>query len=175
MQGWSSFYETLGGAAAALLGLLFVSVSVRAEQILGARHSHARRIAEQAFQNYLAVLLVSLVSLMPNVGTVSLGFTLLYSLGAWAVWVIIRVYQTLVRWRAEETKVLTLRRYIASIGGFGTLIYAGVFLARGHDEYRDLVPIGALILLVSATIVSWELLISVAREREPPGPTGKAE
>jgi hypothetical protein len=31
------------------------------------------------------VLLVSLVSLMPNVGTVSLGFTLLYSLGAWAV------------------------------------------------------------------------------------------
>jgi hypothetical protein len=99
-----------------------------------------------------------------------LGFTLLYSLGAWAVWVVIRVYQTLMHWRAEETKVLTLRRYIASIGGFGTLIYAGVFLARGHDEYRDLVPIGALILLVSATIVSWELLISVAREREPPGP-----
>jgi len=65
---------------------------------------------------------------------------------------------------------MTLRRYIASIAGFGTLIYAGIFLPQGHDDYRNLVPIGALILLVSATIVSWELLISVAREREPPGP-----
>ena len=115
-------YETMGGAAAALLGLLFVSVSVRAEQILGARHSHARRIAEQAFQNYLAVLMVSLVSLMPNVGTISLGFTLLYMLGIWAAWVVIRLHQTLMNWRAERTRLLTLRRYIASIGGFGTLI-----------------------------------------------------
>ena len=160
----------MGGAAAALLGLLFVSVSVRAEQILGAKHSHARRIAEQAFQNYLAVLLVSLVSLMPNIGTISLGFTLLYMLALWAVWVIIRIYQTLMHWRAEESRVMTLRRYIASVAGFGMLIYAGVFLAQGHDDDRNLVPIGALILLGSATIVSWELLISVAREREPPGP-----
>ena len=170
MQGWASFYETLGGAAAALLGLLFVSVSVRAEQILGAKHSHARRIAEQAFHNYLAVLMVSLVSLMPNVGTISLGFTLLYMLGIWAAWVVIRVHQTLVHWREEETRLLTLRRYIASAGGFGTLIYAGVFLARGHDDYRGLVPIGALVLLVSATVVSWELLVSVARGR-----TGRAD
>ena len=98
MQGWASFYETLGGAAAALLGLLFVSVSVRAEQILGAKHGHARRIAEQAFHNYLAVLMVSLVSLMPNVGTISLGFALLYMIGIWAAWVVIRLQQTLVHW-----------------------------------------------------------------------------
>jgi hypothetical protein len=167
MQDWSSFYETLGGAAAALLGLLFVSVSVRAEQILGARHGHSRRIAEQAFQNYLAVLMVSLVSLMPNVDTVSLGIAFLWMLGVWAAWVVIRVHQTLMNWRTETSRVKTVRRYFASAAGFGTLIYAGAKLARGDAGYRQLVPIGAIILLVSATIVSWELLISVVREAEP--------
>ena len=36
MQAWSSYYATIGGAAATLLGLLFVAVSVNASAALGA-------------------------------------------------------------------------------------------------------------------------------------------
>ncbi len=41
MQSWQQFYEMIGGAGATLLGLLFVSVSLNAEQILGPTHKHS--------------------------------------------------------------------------------------------------------------------------------------
>jgi len=56
MQAWSQFYAAMAGASAALLGLLFVVVSINAPAALGPEEAVSRRLAEQAFQNYLTVL-----------------------------------------------------------------------------------------------------------------------
>ncbi len=60
MQPWSQFYATIAASSAALLGLLFVVVSINAPAALGAHAILSRRLTEQAFQNYLAVMMVSL-------------------------------------------------------------------------------------------------------------------
>jgi hypothetical protein len=66
MKEWLEFYSVIGGSAATLLGLLFVAVSMNAAAILGKAHENSKRLAEQAFQNYLAVMLVSLLAIFPT-------------------------------------------------------------------------------------------------------------
>ena len=165
MQGWSSFYEMLGGAAATLLGLLFVSVSLNAEIILGATHQHSRRLAEQAFQNYMAVLIISLLVLFPEMSVISFGYSILWTTGFWGLWVVYRMYQVMrTQPPAKESRLRALRRYVPSLAGFGALIFAGIRMIHAGD-YTVLTAVGVLVLLISATVASWELLIKVAEEK----------
>ena len=46
MQAWTAFYTVIGGASAALLGLLFIAVSVNAVAAMGPGQEHSRRLAE---------------------------------------------------------------------------------------------------------------------------------
>ncbi|HEX4302809.1 MAG TPA: hypothetical protein VHZ78_08445 [Rhizomicrobium sp.] len=168
MQTWTTFYEMLGGAAATLLGLLFVSVSLNAEAILGAAHQHTKRLAEQAFQNYLCVLLISLLVCFPGMRPASLGQSVLWTTGIWAFWVVSRIYLVLTGPVADESRIRSLRRYITTFIGFGALICGGVMLLLGQGDYTDFIGIGAILLLISATVVSWELLIRIAERRYAP-------
>jgi hypothetical protein len=165
MQSWTTFYEMIGGAAATLLGLLFVSVSLNAEAILGPSHKHAKRLAEQAFQNYMCVLLVSLLVCFPGMSAESLGYSVLWTTGGWGIWVLSRIYFVIATPPAGEPRIRALRRYLPTSLGFAALICGGVLLLRGRGDYTDFIAIGVILLLIAATVVSWELLIRVAAER----------
>ncbi len=164
MQAWEQFYEMLGGVSATLLGLLFVSVSINAETILGPAHTHTRHLAEQAFQNYLMVLIISLLIVIPTMRPASLGQSLLWMAGLWGVWAVARAARSLNS-VGREGWFKHVRRYAVTLTGFGLLIYAGLQLLNGATTTPDNVAIGAMVLLLSATIVSWELLIKLAQER----------
>jgi hypothetical protein len=164
MQAWEQFFEMLGGVAATLLGLLFVSVSINAETILGPGHTHSRRLAEQAFQNYIMVLITSLLIVIPTMVPTALGQTLLWMSGIWGLWAVSRAVRSIMNSEALGW-VRLARRYAVTLLGFATLIYAGWQLMEGTTTKLDTVAIGAMILLVSATIVSWELLINLAHEK----------
>jgi hypothetical protein len=172
VQPWQQFYEMLGGAGATLLGLLFVAVSLNAELILSDAHQHSRRLAEQAFQNYLAVLVVSLFVEMPGYGPKQFGFTLLILSGVWGAWALWRLRATIFHPFASGQRTAPRRRYIATLAGFGMLVFAAYRMMYG-GEYAIYVAMGTLMLLISATIASWELLVKVAEERYrgPGGPT----
>jgi hypothetical protein len=165
MQGWQQFYEMLGSAAATLLGLLFVSVSMNAEIILGSVHQQSRRLAEQAFQNYLAVLVVSLLVCLPSNGHESLGYTLLSISGVWSGWAIFRLISTLRSRVMGDTLNNILRRYLATLAGFGMIVYAALDLVAGRNNQPTYIAVGAMLLLISATIASWELLTKVAEDK----------
>jgi hypothetical protein len=165
MQGWSNFYEMIGAAAATLLGLLFVSVSVNAQAILGTGRKHPKRLAEQAFQNYLAVLFISLIALFAGLSASGFGYSILGATAIWSFWILTRVYLSLSDPDARESRVQMLRRYIAPLVGFGLLVYSGFEMVLGKEYQAQNVATALLVLLVSATVVSWELLISVAGEK----------
>src|SRR5580698_10174066 len=76
MNAWHEFYDVVAGVAATLLGLLFVSVSLNAEAILGSGNKHSKRLAEQAFQNYLGVLVIALLVLIPGISEKDFGVSL---------------------------------------------------------------------------------------------------
>ena len=164
MQAWSGFYATIAAASATLLGLLFVAISINAES-LGPGHEDSRRLAEQGFQNYLAVLLVELVALFPDMSFSTLGLVAISMTVAASIWVLIRFWQSLRDARQFKGRISSVRRHAISVLGFAMLLYAA-FRMRSGDPDSDIRYIfnSALIVLIgSATVASWELLLRISR------------
>ncbi len=168
MQAWFGFYSVLGGFAATLLGLLFVAVSINVTAILGDAHGNLKRLAEQAFQNYLAVMLVSLLAIFPTLDISELGFATLAVTAVWSAWVLIRLYLALTRTYEPGSRLLSLRRQFSSLIGFALLIAAALRMAFALGDSRTLFAVANIVLLFSATTVSWELLLRIAKGRSAP-------
>jgi hypothetical protein len=160
MQAWSQFYATIGAASAALLGLLFVAVSINASAALGPDQVASSRLTEQAFQNYLAVMLVSLVALFPGISTTKFGLITLITTASSSIWVVIRLYQT-IRQRHQRS-YRYVRRHITSLIGFGMLLASALGMWLKRAELLSWLAAATLVLLFSATAVSWELLKRLA-------------
>ena len=75
MQAWDAFATIAGGAAAALTGLLFVAVSVRAAYI--ARSQELRNRAAQTLVLFGTVLVIAVLMAIPGQGYRTLGAELL--------------------------------------------------------------------------------------------------
>jgi hypothetical protein len=73
LERWHDFYTLAGSAAAALLGLLFVSVSLHLDALTGA----GRALAYETFFHFMAALFLALICLMPGLGPAGLGAALL--------------------------------------------------------------------------------------------------
>jgi hypothetical protein len=162
MQVWSTFYATIGAAAATLLGLLFVAVSVNAAAALGSGDRLTTNMTEQAFQNYLAVMLVALLALFPDLAPRHFGFIALSALGGRAIWLAIRLFQ-IARFDAPRQMTLrAVRRHLTSVLGFALLLVSALVMACGWTEEYNMLAASTLVLLFSATTVSWELLRRIA-------------
>ncbi len=165
MQRWSEFYSVIGGSAATLLGLLFVAVSINAAAVLNEAHQNSRRLAEQAFQNYLTVMMVSLLAIFPTMEISTFGIVTLAVTAVWGVWVLVRLYLALRRPYDPGLRLQSLRRQFSSLVGFGMLIFAAVRMAFNLGDSRNLFAIATIVLLFSATTVSWQLLLGIARAK----------
>jgi len=63
---WQPFYSTVAAAAATLTGLLFVSLSINRDKLAAKENRVFLRIAMRSFGDYLFVLGVALVMLIPR-------------------------------------------------------------------------------------------------------------
>ncbi|HUO02728.1 MAG TPA: hypothetical protein VMU31_08120 [Rhizomicrobium sp.] len=168
MQAWSGFFATIATAAATLLGLLFVAISINAES-LGPGHEDSRRLAEQGFQNYFVVLIVALVAIFPDMPVDTLGTVAISATIVGGVWVLVRFVQSLRDARQSSRRVSSVRRHAVSVLGFAMLIYSA-FRMRGGSAGGDIPYIfgsSLIVLISSATLASWELLLRISRFRQP--------
>jgi hypothetical protein len=162
MQSWARFYAAVGTTAAALLGLLFVAVSVNVSAALGPEKASSRRLTEQAFQNYLAVMMVAFLALFPDIGVATFGMVTLIATASWTGWVIIRFCQTLTQHQELKVRIGSLRRHLPSVIGFGIFLVSALSMALSWAESHNWVAASMLVLLFSATTVSWQLLKQIA-------------
>jgi hypothetical protein len=165
MQAWAGFYTAVAGASAALLGLLFVVVSINAQAALGPEEAVSRRLSEQAFQNYLTVLMVALLALFADISAVVFGWVTLAATAGWSVWVVVRFVQALMTQGERRPWLLGVRRHLSSLIGFGILLFAALSMALHWSEEYNSLAASTLVLMFSATTVSWELLMRIARDK----------
>jgi hypothetical protein len=151
------FFMASVGASAALIGLLFVSVSIAPERIFGAQ-SDPRRQAQalSAFSALANVFFISLSSLIPGI---PIGLVVMAVAGASSI----QLLGLLVRVRGWHRDWITAIRgailFVVSALVYGTELYVGLQLWRGPSTAA---MVGLLEVLLGAYGIglgrAWQLL-----------------
>jgi hypothetical protein len=165
LLGWHDFYLASAGAAAALLGLLFVGVSVNISSLTLVQRRDIRERAGEAFANLTIVLVLSLSCLIPaqdarslEIVTAALAVIGFLRVGRRTAWIIVH--------RDKDPHWLqALRRSAWSLLATAILGYSASQIAidqTGDSLYRLVVVV--FLLMIGAADVSLDLLISVSED-----------
>jgi hypothetical protein len=157
--GWETLLAAELGAAATLLGLVFVGVSINLTRIMASGLLVERAL--EAVVLLLAVLTATAVALVPGQGPAVLGAALLViGLAAWAALV---GFQLRARRLTPPLRAAFALRVL--MGQAATLPFvvagAGLLLGAGGGLYW-LVP-GLLVAVGWAVLDSWVLLVEILR------------
>jgi len=155
---WHEFFVAAVGASAALLGLLFVTISINLEQILKQPHLPGR--AAGTLGTLLSVLVVCSFGLAPGQSNRTFGIETLVAgaiVGAQAIRVSIgkRSEGDPLAWTLGNLPILLLPS-LAFVGG-GCSLIAG----SGGGVYWILA--GTVLTFIAASINAWVLLVEILR------------
>ncbi len=111
---WSAFYSAVAQVSGSLVGLLFVSLSMRSEMLRGEQHRDLRDLALQTFNDFLSVLMMSLLLLVPHMPEAALALII----GIFAGRSILRLTLRMLKLREKRGGGrYVLRRFGLSLGG----------------------------------------------------------
>lgn len=156
---WSDLFVAAAGASAALAGLLFVAVSINLERIL-----EFKGLPERALETVmllLAVLLVSLIGLIPGQSHGALGTELLF--------VSLTIAASVARLPTSSSdpsgaaRSRVRARWALRIVAVGPLVVGGlsVLLETGGGLYW--IAAGIVFAFVAAVASAWVLLVEIQR------------
>ena len=165
LLGWHDFYLAAAGAAAALLGLLFVGVSINLGALNAVERIDLRQRASQAFSNLTFVLVLSLSVLIPQEDARSLAI-------ACGIMAVIGLFLMAGRlrtigqsWNQVSHPVIALRRLSWSCVALLLLGFAAIELwsVGSVGNLYTLISV-VFLLLIGAAEVSWDLLVRLSDE-----------
>jgi hypothetical protein len=155
MSGWETFSVVIGAATAALLGLLFVAVSLRVEAI--GKSAELRNRSAQTMALMLTGLLIAVLLAIPSQPSRALGAEYLT-----LALVVIAVALTLDRRAGTRTRSSIGRRLDSINPTFVTcslLVVAAVFLLLERKEGIYLLVPALIAVLVGGVVNAWLILI----------------
>jgi hypothetical protein len=163
LDGWHEFYALLGTAAAALVALLFVAMSIGATVLNPARAGATRTFLSPVVFHYTSVLFVSLIVLIPIQTPMSLGVTvgIVAATGF--------VYSIVILARLIRDDVADLADHFG-YGASPVLAYAAAlaaaWLLAAQSGIGAAILAGALLLLLVVNIRNaWDLTLAFARRQ----------
>src|SRR6266487_4627767 len=162
LLGWRDFYVTAGAAAATLVGLLFVGLSLHIRVVVS--HADVRSLARVTLTDFFVILLIALALLEPTLSATQIADWLL-GIAAVSLALIVRPASQGFRSKADRAigvGVLMARFGVSAlafigVGAMGVLFIAGDF----RDALNGLLPV-VVLLLVVAVRNTWDLLVTVA-------------
>ena len=168
LLGWHDFFLAAAGASAALLGLLFVGVSINLAAIAADERIDLRARAGQAFANLISVLVIGLTMLIPDPDPRSVALTL----GLVAALGFLRMARTGRGLFNAKTglraQLPTLRRLAWTLVADVLLGVVAIRIWQTADPTAIANLIGVIfVLLVGAADISWEMLTEVSAEIRP--------
>jgi hypothetical protein len=156
---WANFFFAEVGASSALVGLLFVAISINLTKILSAKGLPGR--AFEALVVLAMVLCIATFALVPGQSARALGFELLGSgFSGWLVAGLVQVRLPKAHWvklswmvwRVVLTQLATLPMIAAGVS---------LVLRRGGGLYWTVA--GVVVSLLVALVDAWVLLIEIQR------------
>jgi modulator of FtsH protease len=165
MDAWHDFFLAQAGAAGVLTGLVFVGVSINLEKIVSDPSFGLTGRAAEALILLVAVLMASVLVLVPGQGAGVLGAeVLVVGLAAWG-WIVAIQVPGLREWgtmRPELRSPFVARVVLGQIATL-TLVVAGVaVLWVGAGGLYWLVA-GTVFAILAALADAWVLLVEINR------------
>jgi hypothetical protein len=161
LDAWSSFFQGELGAAAALAGLLFVSVSVNQAKILELGRMADRGL--EALGILFLIIMITSLPLVPGQPLRLLGAEILV-LGTIALIATVLLQRSYMRhveepYRRSSRKTVAINRLAVSV-----IALAGLTLLwRGDGAGLYLLPAGILLSFFAASAGAWVLLVEINR------------
>jgi len=168
---WHEFYALLGTAAATLIALLFVAVSIATSVLTPepeSRRNTSTYLSPVVF-HYANLLFLSLIALIPTQTWESFALVIGVA-GAGSV-----IYSIVIAVRVHRNSISDLADRLC-YGAIPALCYAtgpvvALFLLEDKPAGLNLLAGAALLLLVINIRNAWDLMISLARRvNRPPSP-----
>ena len=165
MGDWHDFFLAQAGAAGVLTGLVFVGVSINLQKIISNPSSGLAGRAAEALILLVAVLLASVLVLVPGQGPGVLGAeVLVVGLAAWG-WVVYIQLPRLQEWgtmRADLRGPFVLRVVLGQVATL-TLVIAGVAVLSVGPGGLYWLMAGTLFSILAALFEAWVLLVEINR------------
>jgi hypothetical protein len=168
---WHEFYALLGTAAAALIALLFVAVSISTSVLTPdpeSRRNTSTYLSPVVF-HYANLLFLSLIALIPTESRESFALAIGIP-GAGSA-----IYSIVIAVRVHRNSISDLADRLC-YGAIPALCYAmgpvaGLLLLEDKPAGLNILAGAALLLLVINIRNAWDLMISLARRvNQPPPP-----
>ena len=163
---WTSFYALMGGAAAPLLGLLFVAVSVRLNIFRQRQVADVRDFAAFTFGTFLVALVVAGLVIAPHVQRTTLALSLLLiGIGAFLaiawiarLWIRLNFPTTDSRVGYTPDEWQGWAYMLGMRGPYAGLIAVVALLWGSHPGALDWLAVVEGSLLVMGTVAAWVML-----------------
>jgi len=164
---WTNFYMLAGSAAATLIGLIFVAVSLHIDVIAAARiDSDLRTLAGHTFSNFLLILSFAFTFMVPADTPLGIGGPMLV-LGLWQLF---RTAKLWIRFRpavGNDGRVFSFSQLgwnllIPNSICYMTVVFLAVQILQGQTGSMGWMVLVVIWLMISATKSAWELMLRVA-------------
>jgi hypothetical protein len=171
VESWHDFYMLAGTAAATLIGLIFVAVSLHIDIIATAKKSSDISVlARQTFSNFIFILSFAFIFMVPSDTPFGIGIPLLL-LGLLGIVQTARLYRSFgfhgeSKDRIYENSKLWRVLLIPNTVCFLTLMYVAVEVLQGRTGNLSWMVLVIILLLITATKNTWDLMLRVAEIKQ---------
>lgn len=163
---WQPFFATVATVAAALAGLLFVSLSLNRERITARENHLLLGLARRSFADFLFAMFIGLMFLIPNHEPFGLAIPLFILSAFRGQWLMSSILHPKKAPGEKLAGLRAFREHSFQTISFLCLLFAGIEIWRRQLlAIFLLVPVIAL-LLANATMNAWLLLILEKKAEE---------
>lgn len=166
LHAWQNFYFMTGGAAATLIGLLFVALSLGWHLVSKETDEQFNAFVTPILVYFVSVLVLACVMLVPQMPSMLLG-------GLWLSLGLLGLLATgralLGMFRLGRSSTTSLQHWLANIVlpafGFGLLLYGAMWLIfTGSAEGLYAAALADGVLLVIGVARAWELVVWIGHQ-----------
>jgi hypothetical protein len=162
LAGWHDLYVTVGAAAATLVGLLFVGLSLHIRIVVA--HPEVRSLARATLSDFFVVLLIAITLLQPTDSAAQVAYWLA-GIGIVSLVLMVRPLTDALTGggaRALGIASVTARFGVSILALAGLLVCAALAGAGRPSDALDLLLVVVMALLVVSVRNTWDLLVTVA-------------